>query len=228
MMDTSVSLSADQQSRLVPGHARGKLAASWDIVSLAGCGGLRSTGDDMLRFLRAQVNPHPAPLQDAIRMSQQPHIGNGSKAKWIAQCAQYLLIIGSWHLLDHLIDRWIPGLSMWSRIALIGTIMLFAIFGAYLTLWRLRPSLLSPPRRIGLGWHVDRLAGKQDFIWHNGGTGGYRSYMAVVPDERAGVVVLSNCDISVDAIGKSALTAIVRVDTNRGEGEPRTRLPPQP
>ena len=38
-------------------------------------------------------------------------------------------------------------------------------------------------------------------MWHNGGTGGYRSYLGFDPARRIGVVVLSNVDASVDDIG---------------------------
>lgn len=42
---------------------------------------------------------------------------------------------------------------------------------------------------IGLGWHI-----AQDGItrWHDGGTGGYRSWLAVLPDRNLAVVLLAN------------------------------------
>lgn len=58
------------------------------------------------------------------------------------------------------------------------------------------------PRRgiVGLGWHiVSRPAAT--VVWHNGGTGGYRSYTGFDPARRIGVVVLSNVNRSVDDIG---------------------------
>jgi len=45
--------------------------------------------------------------------------------------------------------------------------------------------------RIGLGWIIEKLDGRAQ-IWHNGGTLGYRSYMAFDPSAGVGVVVLSN------------------------------------
>jgi CubicO group peptidase (beta-lactamase class C family) len=52
---------------------------------------------------------------------------------------------------------------------------------------------------LGLGWHLRRGAG---VVWHNGGTGGYRSFAAIVPSRRAGVVVLANtASEHVDALG---------------------------
>ena len=48
-----------------------------------------------------------------------------------------------------------------------------------------------PNLEIALGWHISTGAGR-DIIWHNGGTGGYRSYLGLDPKNRTGVVVLSN------------------------------------
>lgn len=38
-------------------------------------------------------------------------------------------------------------------------------------------------------------------VWHNGGTGGYRSFVGIRPDAKVGVVVLSNTSKSIDDIG---------------------------
>ena len=46
---------------------------------------------------------------------------------------------------------------------------------------------------IGLGWMCMRLPQSSAVAWcHNGGTGGYRSFVAFVPETQTGVVVLSN------------------------------------
>ncbi len=57
----------------------------------------------------------------------------------------------------------------------------------------------SPNMRIGLGWHLRR--GEREVVWHNGGTGGYRSFAGFVDDSQIGVVVLSNTSTSPDDIG---------------------------
>jgi CubicO group peptidase (beta-lactamase class C family) len=55
----------------------------------------------------------------------------------------------------------------------------------------------APSLKIGLGWHIlSRPVG--NIVWHNGGTGGYRTYAGFDPARRLGVVVLSNVDASVD------------------------------
>ena len=54
--------------------------------------------------------------------------------------------------------------------------------------------------RIGLAWHIlARPIGS--LVWHNGGTGGYRSFTGFDSARRIGVVVLSNVNSSVDDIG---------------------------
>lgn len=44
---------------------------------------------------------------------------------------------------------------------------------------------------IGLGWHITPL-GDDEMIWHNGGTGGSRAFVAFMRDAGVGVAVVSN------------------------------------
>jgi serine-type D-Ala-D-Ala carboxypeptidase/endopeptidase len=55
---------------------------------------------------------------------------------------------------------------------------------------------------IGLGWIISSLDGRE-IAWHNGGTGGFRSFAGYDPKARIGVVVLSNASTpsGVDDIG---------------------------
>lgn len=46
--------------------------------------------------------------------------------------------------------------------------------------------------KIGLGWHILKSKDGKEFIWHNGGTGGYSSAMAVDVDNKTAVIILSN------------------------------------
>jgi serine-type D-Ala-D-Ala carboxypeptidase/endopeptidase len=57
---------------------------------------------------------------------------------------------------------------------------------------------------IALGWHVWTKYGTV-IVWHNGGTGGFRSFAGFVPAKKAGVVVLSNTSFGVDDIGLHVL-----------------------
>jgi CubicO group peptidase (beta-lactamase class C family) len=52
---------------------------------------------------------------------------------------------------------------------------------------------------VALGWHV---RAEDQVVWHNGGTGGYNSFMAYSTERGIGVVVLSNRSGSLaDQIG---------------------------
>ncbi len=66
----------------------------------------------------------------------------------------------------------------------------------------------GPAMDIGLGWMVLKALGP-DLIWHNGGTGGYRSFLGYNPETRTGVVVLANAmtPAGVDDIGFHLLDA---------------------
>lgn len=58
MIDTAVSLSPEQQIRLLPGHdADHRPARAWDFDSLAGAGAVRSTAGDMILYLEANLHP---------------------------------------------------------------------------------------------------------------------------------------------------------------------------
>lgn len=45
---------------------------------------------------------------------------------------------------------------------------------------------------IGLGWHIVKRQNGGELIWHNGGTGGYTSSMALDPEDKNGTIILSN------------------------------------
>lgn len=59
---------------------------------------------------------------------------------------------------------------------------------------------------VGLGWHIRALrqTGRRQ-VWHNGGTGGYRSFISFLPERDAGVVVLVNTESDADAQGEAIL-----------------------
>jgi CubicO group peptidase (beta-lactamase class C family) len=45
---------------------------------------------------------------------------------------------------------------------------------------------------IGLGWHIIKTQSGDEWTWHNGGTGGYSSSLAIDMKKKTGVIVLSN------------------------------------
>lgn len=54
--------------------------------------------------------------------------------------------------------------------------------------------------RIGLCWHITTI-GDRRVVWHNGGTGGYRTFIGFDPDKGVGAVVLTNSAHGADDIG---------------------------
>ena len=58
LRDTSATVAGDKLARLAaPYNWRGEPASSWDLPAFLGAGALRSTADDMLRFLGANIDP---------------------------------------------------------------------------------------------------------------------------------------------------------------------------
>ena len=149
MRDTRKTLTPDMSARLAHGHAGGREVSNWDINLLAGAGALRSTAQDLARFVAAAAGLVSTPLDSAFRLTEAVEFDAG------------------------------------------------------------------PTMHIGLGWHV---AGADTSMawWHNGGTGGYHSFIGFDPRRKIGVVVLSNDASSIDDIGfhllrPSAPLATVRV-----------------
>lgn len=62
---------------------------------------------------------------------------------------------------------------------------------------------------VGYGWFRRRGA-SGDYWWHNGGTGGFRSFVGVMPARGVGVIALSNSAISVDELAAELLGDLPR------------------
>jgi len=58
--------------------------------------------------------------------------------------------------------------------------------------------------RIGLNWFTART-GPVEIVWHNGGTGGYRSFLGLDKARGRAVVVLTNSGNGVDDVGRHLL-----------------------
>ncbi|SDU73294.1 serine hydrolase domain-containing protein [Jiangella alkaliphila] len=85
-------------------------------------------------------------------------------------------------LLEALLDGTAPGVAALEPVARFGT-------GA----------------RIGAGWLTTKLRGRE-ITWHNGGSGGFRSWVGLDRAADAGVAVLSATAVSVDGAGFRLLT----------------------
>ena len=158
MSDTSIVLSPSQRERLAIGHSvQLRPVANWDLPTLAGAGALRSTVNEMLTFVEAN-----------LAADRQPTEAVG----------------------DDVSDSRV-------RKAMAATHEPRRDFGA-------------PGMRVGLGW-VIRSGHGRDLHWHNGGTGGYRSFLGFDLDSGTGVVVLSNSGDSVDDLGFHLLDSRYRL-----------------
>ncbi len=62
--------------------------------------------------------------------------------------------------------------------------------------------------RIGMFWLTSPLPGTDhSMVWHDGGTGGYRSFVGIDLERKRAVVVLSDVAASVDDFGTKLLAA---------------------
>jgi CubicO group peptidase (beta-lactamase class C family) len=102
---------------------------------LAGAGALRSTANDLLKFLAANLQLVSSPLNPILQKTQAVQ-------------------------------------------AQVGT----------------------PGTAIALGWHLLNHH-ETEIIFHDGGTGGFRSFLGFVEQKRLGIVVLSNAENDVNDIG---------------------------
>jgi D-alanyl-D-alanine-carboxypeptidase/D-alanyl-D-alanine-endopeptidase len=240
MNDTSITLSADQERRLAPGHASdGKLTANWDTPALAGCGALRSTVNDMLTFMTASLNPATTPLEHAVRLCQCLYPKTAiARPSWKAYSFALLLSglscwvqwqfglvpgnarFGFTVLVPMFVAAWFGGLGpglLATAATVAGTYFLqydhnfgwwvgFIVGGITSWLVSRRPGLRA--RGAMLAWQYQRLylfdRGPR-LVWHNGGTGGYASFVGFTRETEAAVVVLANSEKSVDSVGVDVL-----------------------
>lgn len=97
MRDTGVQLTPAMRSRLAAGHGKGgKVVANWDMDALAGAGAVYSNAHDMLRYVRAHMQP-----AGAYALVQQPlrAMGTGKGAQigmaWMIQTVNGSKVV--WH-----------------------------------------------------------------------------------------------------------------------------------
>lgn len=88
-------------------------------------------------------------------------------------------------------------------------VFLLLLAGAFLAWLGGRGHRAKQREEIGLAWHLDPL-GPETMHWHNGGTGGFCSFLGFVKARNVGVVLLSNSANSVDDLGIDILRLLVR------------------
>lgn len=83
---------------------------------------------------------------------------------------------------------------------------------AHKSSFTIRPATEKVPQsgEIGLAWQITVDRGGT-IIWHNGMTGGYASYMALVPSKQWGVVVIGNTATGeIDKVGEGLLVEMLQ------------------
>lgn len=124
MEHTAITFTPWMKAHLALGHdEQGNVVANWDIPTLAGAGAIRSTTNDMLKFLDANLHPERGRLQRAMAFAQQER---------------------------------------------------------------------APAGNMGIGLNWIRVHNADTIVWHNGGTGGYRTFIGLQPSRKRGVIVMTN------------------------------------
>ena len=101
MSSTMIKLSDDARQRMAAPHNRGLIEVkNWDIPTLAGAGAIRSTVNDMLKFLEANMGLVKSPLADAMSSQLKTRKSTGNSDSEIA-IGWHILKIGdneiAWH-----------------------------------------------------------------------------------------------------------------------------------
>jgi len=96
LQDTVITLADAQRARLMPPRTAGGAAATnWDFQALAGAGALRSTPDDLLRFLAANLGYTEQPLKLALQDCHYSHLKDFGQE--VGLC---------WHLYPFANNKW--------------------------------------------------------------------------------------------------------------------------
>jgi D-alanyl-D-alanine-carboxypeptidase/D-alanyl-D-alanine-endopeptidase len=73
MTMSGTAFSGAMRGHLAPGHDNiGNAVQNWDFDAMAGAGAIRSTANDMLRYLKANMGIDQSPLAAAMKLAQQP------------------------------------------------------------------------------------------------------------------------------------------------------------
>jgi CubicO group peptidase (beta-lactamase class C family) len=78
LRNTKISLDATDKNNFAEGYdEKGKATSPWDLNTLAGAGGIRSTTNDMAKFVKANLTKAPKQIQKAIDLSQKVSFESG-------------------------------------------------------------------------------------------------------------------------------------------------------
>jgi serine-type D-Ala-D-Ala carboxypeptidase/endopeptidase len=71
MLSTGVELSPELKSRLATGHDAGRQTPQWELGVMAGTGGIRSTVNDLLKYVSAQIGLIESPLTQLMQKTHE-------------------------------------------------------------------------------------------------------------------------------------------------------------
>ena len=80
LKETKITLDEEMKSNLAIGHSNGFEVENLDISTLEGCGAIRSSTYDMLKYLAANMGFTQTPLQPAINKTHKVRHNKGSEA----------------------------------------------------------------------------------------------------------------------------------------------------
>lgn len=98
-----------------------------------------------------------------------------------------------------------PAVGVWSTSADIAKLLRAVMDGSAPGASATKPRKEDGDSTVGLAWFTG-VGDHDDVIWHNGGTGGFRSFTGFDTEAGEGVVVLGNTDTDVDDIAVELLT----------------------
>jgi CubicO group peptidase (beta-lactamase class C family) len=151
MNETTVALDSGQATRFAQGYRAvmrcgpvvfALRSSPWLDANddLGGAGALRSTGEDMKKYLEANMRPDGQPLEHVLRETHRELFRENAQTAF------------------------------------------------------------------GMNWlRTKNQKLQQTVIWHNGGTGGFRSFLGFTEDGRNGVLIMSNISESVDELSMNLL-----------------------
>ena len=80
MDNTAIAFTDNMKKHLAIGHNdQSEAVSNWDIITLAGAGGIRSTASDMVKFIMANTSKGDSSLHKAMRLSHEIAYSNESQ-----------------------------------------------------------------------------------------------------------------------------------------------------
>lgn len=132
MQDTKFEMTKKDVKRFAQGHNKdGKPTSHWDVAVFAAAGGLRSTVNDMIKYLHYNINEKSS----AIKLSHQPTWGSDDNGS-------------------------------------------------------------------GLNWNIATTKSGYKKYQHDGGTGGFRTFIVAIPGLKTGYIILTNSEIDIGNLSR--------------------------